>query len=93
MDRPDGDASHRDNGTMYVDDHFKKTLLKGREHATRYPGLQRVYRRVKDTVGTTLLSMSVPGYRRWKESLTPGDIFWLSSKCVRVLFTVPGRAY
>ncbi|KAJ3507203.1 hypothetical protein NMY22_g17002 [Coprinellus aureogranulatus] len=69
-----------DNGTVYVDEHFIKTYEQGKKFARSFPKMHSLYRRVKDSMGSTLVAISVPVYKKWKDNLTPGRIFWLSAQ-------------
>jgi hypothetical protein len=67
----------RDNGTTYHNVEFARTLeRKANEHQGRY---HRLYNVVRDSLGNKLLEMSVPAYKRWKRTLAPGDLVYLSS--------------
>jgi hypothetical protein len=69
-----------ENGTIYVDDHFTHALKRGQDLASRWPAAHRVFKKVKTVAGQSLLRISVPHYKRWKRTLTPGEVFWLSPR-------------
>ncbi|KAJ3529083.1 hypothetical protein NMY22_g9146 [Coprinellus aureogranulatus] len=71
-----------ENGTVYVDHDFADTLREGQERASRWPAASRMYKKVKNLAGQTLLAISIPHYKRWKATLTPGEVVWLSPKYV-----------
>ncbi|TEB32793.1 hypothetical protein FA13DRAFT_1813157 [Coprinellus micaceus] len=69
-----------ENGTIYVGDHFTHALKRGQDLASRWPAAHRVFKKVKTVAGQSLLRISVPHYKRWKRTLTPGEVFWLSPR-------------
>jgi hypothetical protein len=67
----------RDNGTTYHDVEFRRTLeMKANAHQGRY---HRLYNVVRDSLGNKLLELSIPAYKRWKTTLAPGELVYLSS--------------
>jgi hypothetical protein len=45
------------------------------------PGtLNNIYGAVKNQVGKVLMRISVPHYKKWKATLTSGNVYYLSPK-------------
>ncbi|KAF8159503.1 hypothetical protein B0H34DRAFT_406659 [Crassisporium funariophilum] len=64
------------NGTTYVDEEYAETL---RKSANAQPGYyHRIYNVVKDSVGNKLLEISIPHYKKWKSTLSHGELIYLS---------------
>lgn len=74
----DDDLTHRDNGTVYRDDHYVQIMAKAGNH---YPSwYYRAYNVVRDSVGNKLLEMSVPTFKKWQRGLAHGDMIWMSDQ-------------
>ncbi|KAF8887288.1 hypothetical protein BD779DRAFT_512433 [Infundibulicybe gibba] len=67
------------NGTTY-EDHDYALALKRETSESHVRLYRRAYNVVRDTLGNKLLEISVPHYRRWKSSLDPAEIVYLSPK-------------
>ncbi|KAJ2918642.1 hypothetical protein MD484_g1774, partial [Candolleomyces efflorescens] len=64
-----------ENGTEYVDHDFKNLM----ERRAFRPGtLNNIYGAVKNQVGKVLMRISVPHYKKWKATLTSGNVYYLS---------------
>ncbi|KAJ2934837.1 hypothetical protein H1R20_g2312, partial [Candolleomyces eurysporus] len=64
-----------ENGTEYVDNDFRALIER---RAFRPSTLHNVYDTVKNQVGKVLMRISVPHYKKWKATLTPGKVYYLS---------------
>ncbi|KAF8900447.1 hypothetical protein CPB84DRAFT_1778940 [Gymnopilus junonius] len=60
------------NGTIYVDEDYARTLEKSANaHGGWY---HRVYNAVKDSLGNKLFEISIPHYKKWKNTLMHGEL-------------------
>lgn len=74
----------RNNGTLYADDDHAEEL---EHHRLRQQGtgFHRFYNVVVDTMGSKLLEISVPHYKKWTSTLRPDTLYPLSPSYVDVL--------
>lgn len=73
---------YRENGSAYTDSAYAQTLELHRRRQEEGNALHKLYNVVVDAMGSKLLEISIPHYKKWTSSLRPDSLYPLSPSYV-----------